>query len=173
MNKTETMKIIAFLEQLYPSNRELTADTISAWHAVIGEYDYQVAWQAAKQVAGTWDGYTMPPPAAVVKQIKLLLPEDNTAIELWRVVERMIKRGTVLTEEEFQAAPEPIKRYFGGRSAIKDLALLDIENLPNERARFLNNIGKIQQQETAKKKLPPNVARLISKQNEKLRLGNG
>ena len=143
MNKTETAKIVAYLRELYPNGAKVTSDTVSAWHTVIGEYDFQLAWECAIMLAKEWEGFTMPPPAVLVRKIRSVLPADKTAIELWREAERLIRRGVVLTEEEFNAASEPVKLYFGGRSAIRDLALLSVSELPNERARFLRNVGPI------------------------------
>ena len=143
MTKNETAKIVAYLRELYPNGAKVTSDTVSAWHTVIGEYDFRLAWECAVLLAKEWEGYTMPPPAVLVKKIRSVLPADKTAIELWREAERLIHRGLVLTEEEFNAASEPVRVYFGGRSAIRDLALLSVDQLPNERARFLRNVGPI------------------------------
>lgn len=148
MTKQETAKILAYLRELYPNGAKVTADTVSAWHTVIGEYDFRIAWDCTVSLAKEWDGYTMPPAAALAKKIRSVLPGDDTAIELWREAEKLIRRGTVLTDDEYESASEPIRRYFGGRSAIRDLALLDIDELPNERARFLRNIPAIIERQT-------------------------
>lgn len=142
MTKGETAKIMAYFRELYPNGPKVTAATVNAWHTVLGEYPYRAAWECAVELAKEWDGYTMPPPAALAKKMRMVA-SDDTAVGLWREAEKLIKRGTVLTEEEYQAAPEPIKAYFGGRSAVRDLALLDITAMPNERARFLRHIGEI------------------------------
>ena len=144
MNKRETSQVVAYLREVYPQGAPVTEATINVWHDVLGEYQYQVAWEAARQVAGEWVGYTMPPPAAVKQKIKQMVPHYQTGIELWRDAEKAIKRGTRMTQDEFEQLPEAVQTYFGGVSAIRDLALLDKSQLPNERARFLNSINVIQ-----------------------------
>ena len=103
----------------------------------------------------------MPPPSEIIRQAEMLMPEDTTAIDLWRIAERQIKRGTVITQEDFDRLPAPVRRYFGGPSAIRDLALLDMEQLPNERARFLRQIGGIVEQDKARANLPPDAKQAI------------
>lgn len=154
MNKRETSQVVAYLREVYPQGAPVTEATINVWQDVLGEYPYQVAWEAARQVAGEWVGYTMPPPAAVKQKIKQMMPQDQTAIELWRVAERAIKRGTVMTQDEFEQLPEAVQTYFGGVSAIRDLSLLDKSQLPNERARFLRNIEVVQARIDAQKTNP-------------------
>lgn len=144
MTKQETAKVMAYLREAYPQGAQITQNTINVWHDVLGEYPYQVAWEAARQVAGEWVGYTMPPASTIKQKIKQMMPNDQTGIELWRTAEKAIKRGTRMTQEEFDQLPEPVRLYFGGVSALKDLALLDKSQLPNERARFLNNVNAIQ-----------------------------
>lgn len=173
MTKQETVKILAYLREVYPQGKDVTRNTINVWHDLLVGYPYEVAFEAAKNTARTWEGYTMPPPSEVIRQIEILLPEDTTKIELWRIAERQIKRGTVITQEEFDELPAPIKRYFGGISAIKDLGLLGVEQLPNERARFLNQIDGIIERDKARKNLPPKVATAIDGLVKKLEYKEG
>lgn len=162
MTKRETTKILTILRAFYKTDQD-AVETVNAWHTILEGYDYQVAEVAVRNFAknDTRDYQTFPGVGQIVRQIELLMPEDTTAIDLWRIAEQQIKRGTVITQEEFNALPAPIKRYFGGPSAIRDLALLDMEQLPNERARFLRQIGGIVEQEKARANLPPDVRQAI------------
>lgn len=161
MTRQETTKILAYLREIYPQGKEVTKNTVSVWHDLLAGYPYEVAFQAAKNTARTWKGYIMPPPSEIIRQAEMLMPEDTTAIDLWRIAERQIKRGTVITQEDFDRLPAPVRRYFGGPSAIRDLALLDMEQLPNERARFLRQIGGIVEQDKARANLPPDAKQAI------------
>ena len=165
MTIQETTKILSYFRELYPNGEKATNATVNAWHTVIGEYDFEVAWECAMDLAKEWDAYTMPPPAALVKRIRSVLPTDMTAIELWREAERLIRRGLVLTEEEFSKAPEPIRVYFGGRSAIRDMALLSAEELPYERARFLKNIAPIIERASVMEALSDEAKKAIASGN--------
>ena len=161
MTELETGKVVAYLREAYPQGAPITKNTMNVWHDLLGQYPYEVAWQAARQVASEWVGYTMPPPAAVVQKIRQMMPQQNTGIELWRIAEKAIKRGTRLTQEEFNQLPEPVRTYFGGVSGIRDIAMLDKDQLPNERARFLNNIGTVQARIEAKAALGPAVVKML------------
>lgn len=161
MNKNDTKKIMAYLREAFPNGKPGTELTVMVWHDLLKDYDVEIVEEAARNVVRTWDGYTMPPPAYLIGEIKRLMPEDETAIELWRIAEKAIKRGSVLTEEEFAALPSPVRRYFGGRSAIRDLALLDADQLPNERARFLKHIEIIKKSEDVLRNLPEALTKMI------------
>lgn len=169
MTKSETTKILTIIRAFYKTDQN-AAEMVGAWHTVLADYDYEVAEVAVKNFAKNdkRDYATFPPLGKIVQQIEMLMPENKIGIDLWRIAERQIKRGTVITQEEFDELPAPIKRYFGGVSAIRDLALLDMDQLPNERARFLNNIERIIDQEKARKNLPPKVAEAIDGLAKKL-----
>lgn len=146
MTREETIKVLAYLRELYPNGKNVSKNTVTVWHDLLEKYEYPLVTTATKEVAQNYTGYTMPPPAEIINQIRLMANNDS-AIELWRIAENAIRKGTVLTEEEFKSLPVPVQKYFGGRSAIKDLALLDNSSIPNERARFINNIGIIEAKE--------------------------
>lgn len=148
MTKQETAKILTLLRELYPQGKEITEQTVNAWHAILADYDYKLMWGITKEIAGEWDGYTMPPPATLVKKYKSLT--EPSAIEYWNVAEKAIRKGRGFTKEDFEKLPPPVQKYFGGVSAIRDLGLMDIENLPYEKARFLKQIKIISDREEYK-----------------------
>lgn len=163
---------MTYLRELYPQGKDVTVHTVSAWHDLLADYPYEVAFEAAKNVARTWKYLTLPLPAAVIEQIDNILPEDDTPIELWRIAERQLKRATIMTQEDFESLPVPVQRYYGGVSGMRDIALLDIGELPNERARFLKHIVRIMEQEKARASLPPDVRQAIDGMVKKLEYKN-
>lgn len=167
MSREETTQVLAYLREMFPQGKPVTKNTVSAWHDLLEEYPYEIVWESAKNAVRTWEGMTMPPLAVLINQIKNLQPND-TEIELWRIAEQQIKRGTVMTQEDFDALPEPIRAYFGGVSAFRDLALLEHSELPNERARFINNIGKIVARQEAQARIPENVKCMLDGMVKKL-----
>lgn len=161
MTKEETAKILAYFRELYPQGNPPTKATVNAWFDLIRDYNYRIAWEAAKNVAHTWEFGFMPPPGILLEQIRLLAIPDNTDIELWRIAEKAIHRGTVLTRQEFEQLPEEVQIYFGGVSAIKDLALSEKEQTDFERARFLKQIPSIRSQIQARAAIPADLRQML------------
>lgn len=161
MNKQETAKVIAYLREMYPQGASPTQATVNAWADLFADVPYEVAWSAAREVCRTWNGYAMPPAAALFKVIEQAQADNKTAIEKWRVVEKLIKRGTRLTQSEFDEQDEDIKAYFGGVSAIRDLALLNQDEIPNERARFLKAMPAIKERIETQNRLPQSVQNML------------
>lgn len=162
MTKEETAKILAYFRELYPQGDSPTKATVNAWFDLIHEYDYRIAWEAAKNVARTWEFGFMPPPGILLEQIRLIIVPESTDIELWRIAEKAIRRGTVFTKEEFNQLPEELQIYFGGVSAIRDLALSEIEQVSFERARFLKQIPNIRSRVRAQAALPAEVKQMLA-----------
>ncbi len=161
MNRQETMKVLALLREAYPNGAEITEMTVNMWTDLFSEVPYEVAWAAAKEVCRTWDGYTMPPPAELFKVIRNADERTRTLMEKWRKVEKLIKRGTRLTQDDFDELDDDIKAYYGGVSALRDLALLDMSELPNERARFLKHMPFIQERLETQKRIPADVQAML------------
>ena len=161
MNRQETMQVLALLREAYPQGAEITEMTVNVWADLFSDTPYEVTWEAAKEVCRTWEGYTMPPPAELFKVIRNADSRTRTLMEKWRKVEKLIKRGTRLTQEEFDKQDEDIKAYFGGVSAIRDLALLNMDEIPNERARFLKHMPAVQERIEAQARLPQSVREML------------
>ena len=159
MNKQETLKVITYLREAFPNGSEVTQNTVNVWHDILGGYEFRVVWECMRQVAIEWDGYTMPPPAAIIK--KMRTAQENNHIELWNIAEKMIRKGTILTVGEFRDAPVEIQTWFGDVSRIRELALMPPEQTANERARFLKGIPAIKEKIQTRKSLSNDVLTLI------------
>ena len=160
MTKNELLKIITYLREAFPNGSEITENTVNVWFDLLGEYDYRLAWECMRQVARNWDGYTMPPPSAIIKRINSA-SAGNSDIEIWNEADKLISRGTVLTREEFEAASPIIQSYFGSVNRIRELALMDAGQTANERARFLRQVPKIREKVETRSALPADVLAMI------------
>lgn len=140
MTKQETAKIITLLREFYPQGKDITEMTVNAWHELLKEYDFELMWNIAKEVAKDYEGYTMPPPAALIKKARSM---DNNALEMWHEAVKAIRKGTVLTKEEFESLPKPVQMYFGDVMAIKELAIMEQDQIAYEKARFINNYSNL------------------------------
>ena len=169
MNRKEVAQIIATLKTFYPNGETVTDDTIDAWEWIIGEYDYKTFWACMKQVIDEWDGYTMPPPAAIIKKMKQAEDTDKY-IDLWNEADKLICKGTILTNDEFKRASPEVQRYFGSVARIRELALMPLEQTANERARFLKQIPEICEHYKVRKELPAEVVNVIDGITERKQL---
>lgn len=169
MNRKEVAQILATLKTFFPNGEPITDDTINAWEWLIGEYDYKTFWACMKDVIDEWEGYTMPPPATIIKKMNKAGAED-TYIDLWNEAEKLIRKGTVLTGEEFRQASKEVQRYFGNVARIRDLALMPPEQTANERARFLKQIPEICEHYRLREKLPDEVLAVIDGVSERKQL---
>jgi len=165
MNRKEMLEVLAYLREIYPNGKPITDLTVTVWQDIFSGYDPETIKRAAKKTAMEYRGYTMPSPADVLAYVSD--PDQETDIELWRIAERWIRRGTVMKRNDFESLPEEIKLYFGGVSAFRDLALLEAEYLPNERARFIKAMPGIRQRVREREALPESLRLFLESENEK------
>lgn len=93
MTRQETILIMAYLRELYPNGKEITKETIDVWYDVLKDYDYETVKEATRETARTYEGYTMPPPAFIVRHItktpklKLYIAEPEMTEEQRRLAD--------------------------------------------------------------------------------------
>lgn len=172
MSKQETAKIVAYLHELYPNGKPITDLTIEAWHMALQGYDFHLVQAVMGEVIKEWDGYTMPPPAVLIKKIEGS-KEKDLYIDLWNEADKLISKGTILTKEEFEKASPEVRRYFGSVARIRELALLPPEETANERARFLRQVPSIRENIKARESLPQEVLDLIDGVADRKKLKGG
>lgn len=169
MDRVETLKIVGTLREAYPNGPAITENTINLWAELLSPYEYDVVWHFTLELCREWTGYTMPPPAALIRKIENA--KDNSLyIDLWNEAEYLISRGTIITAEEFENASPEIKRYFGSIARIKELALMPSGETANERARFLKQVPSIRESIRTREALPPNVLKMIDGVTERKQL---
>lgn len=169
MDRVETLKIVGTLREAYPNGPAITENTINLWAELLRPYEYEVVWHFTLELCREWTGYTMPPPAALIRKIENA--KDNSLyIDLWNEAEYLISRGTIITAEEFENSSPEIKRYFGSIARIKELALMPSGETANERARFLKQVPSIRESIRTREALPPNVLKMIDGVTERKQL---
>lgn len=141
MNRIDTLKIIGTLREAYPNGAEITENTVNLWLAKLEPYDFEKAWQCTIELLGEWDKCTMPPPAALIKKLDSI-PSARKA-ELRHEADQLIRKGSVLTFEEFEKASPEIKEYFGSLAALRRLANMTIEQADRELERFQKELPNI------------------------------
>ncbi len=173
MTKQETGKIIALLEAYYELKKD-PKTTVNAYHLVLQGYDYIVVEQAVINLAreDRREYSQFPSVGAIVSQIELISGKDDTAAELWTLVEKASRNGYYGCVEEFNKLPEVCQKWLGSPSALRELSLSDMNILQTvTRGQFLKTIEVIKKREKAKKALPEDIRKLI--QNANLQLESG
>lgn len=165
----ETAELLAMLREYFPSGQPITKDTINAWGLIFEDVDYGLISAILPEIIKEWDGYTMPPPAVFFKHLERC-KDKGSDIELWNIADRLISKGTILTDDEFKQAPKEIQIYFGTVARIRDLALMPPEETANERARFLRQMPEIKKRIKARDALPVDVKNMIDGVSERKQL---
>lgn len=134
MNKAETARILATFREAYPNGAEITESTVNLWATILAPYEYAEAWQGAVELIGEWDGFTMPPPAALVK--KLDAKNTDRFADLREEADRLLRRGSTLTWDDFWASSPEIQEHFGSVARLKRIAQMPAEQADRELDRF-------------------------------------
>ena len=119
MTRQETVVIITLLAGNYESFSKRTQTDeqvkiiVDTWYSCLGDLNYKLVLQAVKK---TMIESPYPPTIHDIRKnaIDLITPKNNTTpIEAWNEAYRLITRGTVVTQEEFDEEPEEISKFFG------------------------------------------------------------
>lgn len=168
MNKTEMTKILAVLRTYFPNGVEASKTVVEAWHMIFEKVPYELMNNAVKEVVSEWEGYTMPPPGVFMS--KLRQTNQASAVELWNEAHNLMRRGTILTQDEFEQASPEIVKYFGSVARIRQLATMPVEEVEFEKQLFMKHVPSIQGQQIHKKQLADNTKALLEGLSERMKV---
>lgn len=166
MTLQETQKVLMILKKAYPryyteSTKEEVQETLLFYHDMFSEYPVEIVITALKNYIKVNE---YPPTiAGLQKQIDLIIADEDTDIELWNEFEKACRKGSRITQEEFESLSEPIKKWCRDVSQIRDLSKLDIGTFNTViKGQFLKTITKIKEREKALKEIPYEVRQKLS-----------
>lgn len=91
-----------------------------------------------------------------------LVTDSTTDSELWNECIRMLRRGTVMTQDEFDKASAPVKAWLRDLRSVRELALMDATTVNTVvRGQFLKTIGQVQKSIKARQAIPGEVLEQI------------
>lgn len=162
MKKSETVQIIALLAGNYESIANKTdkqkAMMLNTWQECLGDLDYLLVQQAVKKAI---INSPYPPTIHDIRKnaIEIKNPvQTRTAIEAWNEAYRMICKGSILTQEEFDEARPEVKKFFGSVRQVSELAKTDLEVVNSvTKGQFLKQYEIIVQREQERQMLPPQM----------------
>lgn len=85
MTKAEFAHVLKFLADALPGVRPLTADSVRAYHALLGDLPLRVFQLAAQKVALEHEWNTFPSPAELRRVAGEVVAEDVTPAEAWKL----------------------------------------------------------------------------------------
>lgn len=169
MTKTETGKILALMREMFPQGKDITAETIKAWHWLIGECDYAIAEQAVKELAMKYEGYSFPAPAHLIEEIRLISGNKADYGKLWDALVRAAKNSTYGAKEEFEKLPPDVQRFLGSPTVLKDFGLIEPNVLQTVvKASFNKTMPKIVEQREVQERLPDEIRQAITEAKQRM-----
>lgn len=172
MNRQETIQVITLLAGNYDSiaKKDKTQKSlmIDTWLECLGDLDYKIVLNAVKK---TIINSSYPPTIHEVRRnaIEIVNPSNsNTPVEAWNEAYKMICRGSVITEEEFQRHSEEVKMFFGSVRQVRELAKSDINSVNTVvKGQFLKQYEILQQRKREQKLLPTDLQTMVLAISEK------
>lgn len=165
MNREETKKVLKILSTAYPRyfadmSKEDKIDQINLYQDMFGECPVEVVIVALKNYIKANE---YPPSiAGLQKQIGLLEPKQDDAVELWNILCKACSRGSIFTQKEFNELPAPIKAWCGDIAQIRELSQMDAATFNSvTRGQFLKTIPVIVERQKAQAALPESARKLL------------
>ena len=166
MEKSETKKLLEILKTAYPKTyqnitEEQARNMLSLYFDMFKEYETEIVVVALKNYIKANE---FPPTiAGLQKQIDLIISDEDTDIELWNEFEKACRKGSRITQEEFESLSGPIKKWCKDVSQIRELSKLDTGTFNTViKGQFLKTITKIKEREKALKEIPYEVRQKLS-----------
>ena len=134
MTREETALIIKTLRLSYPGFYSKYkpgdfTDLVALWATMFADEDAVIVTEAVKNLIRTHTGF--PPEIADVnakiEEMTRAATGEPTDEEYWTILRRALADGTWGAQKQFDALPEPLKRYCGSPSWLRDHATMDTD----------------------------------------------
>jgi hypothetical protein len=164
MNKQETAQIITLIAGNYQTvadkTREQKQMMINTWHECLNDLQYNVVLSATKKCIIE---SPYPPTIHDVRKnaTEIMNPSDNrTPIEAWQEAYQMICSGTYMTQNEFNAHSDEVKRFFGSVENLRSYSTNEDFNIDVVRSNFISQYDRICKTTQEIKMIPPKLLEL-------------
>lgn len=156
MKKEDLIKVFGYAELLWNTFKpEITEEKSNMqnrlWFDFLKHYDLEVVYSAMRDFAKESDFCNIAKVADKCETITRLLRNEITAEEIWENFTQTLKevketRYSNKLEEIFNSLDESLKRFVGGWRTLKDMSMLEFDQLQFERSRFIKNYYEINKQ---------------------------
>lgn len=167
MDREDTKKVLKILATAYPRyfanmDKGDKIDQVNLYLDMFGGYPTEAVVVALKSYIK--DNEYPPSIAGLQKQIDLLLPDENNAVELWNILAKAVKRGSIVTQEEFNRLPKPIRTWCGDLAQLRELGMMDISAFNTvTRGQFLKTVPVLVERENAQGQLTQEIRDMLSR----------
>ena len=169
MDKAEAGKLLLEIDAAYPKYLDkVTPAKMQAmanmWALVLENFSLQEAERGLESYVATDTTGFAPSPGQIIARIRAFNHEASmSAEEAWRVVEMAVQHALRDAQETYDAFPDAIKMAIGSPGALRDMAMLDTQQLETvEHSQFIRAYNTIQQREEIKARTPMSAARLLA-----------
>ena len=166
MKRDEVIAILGILKTAYPRfyanlTKEEAEQTITLWQEMFADSDIDAVKVAVKNLINT---FQFPPTIADVKNelYKLYQGDQKQDVELWNELKSALRNGIYYADEIFQKLSKELQLFLGNPSSLKELAMMDIEEVDTvQKGIFLKQMPIIKQREKEKQVMLPERTKFV------------
>lgn len=167
MSRDNIIAILGILRTAYPrfyANMKKTEaeETISLWQEMFSDTDIRILTIAVKRLITHFE---FPPTIAdVKKEILKITTKQESNIDYWQEVLKMMSNALYMKKEEFDNYSDICKRFFGNVDNLRSYGVMEKqEAINNIQPRFLKYAENYQKQEKENMMLPSNYKEMVQK----------
>ena len=167
MSRDNIIAILGILKTAYPrfyANMKKTEaeETISLWQEMFSDTDIRILTIAVKRLITHFE---FPPTIAdVKKEILKITTKQESNIDYWQEVLKMMSNAHYMKKEEFDTYSDICKRFFGNVNNLRSYGVMEKQEVINNiQPRFLKYAENYQKQEKENMMLPSNYKDMVQK----------
>lgn len=167
MSRDNIIAILGILRTAYPrfyANMKKTEaeETISLWQEMFSDTDIRILTIAVKRLITHFE---FPPTIAdVKKEILKITTKQESNIDYWQEVLKMMSNAHYMKKEEFDTYSDICKRFFGNVDNLRSYGVMEKQEVINNiQPRFLKYAENYQKQEKENMMLPSNYKDMVQK----------
>ena len=167
MSRDNIIAILGILKTAYPrfyANMKKTEaeETISLWQEMFSDTDIRLLTISVKRLITHFE---FPPTIAdVKKEILKITTKQESNIDYWQEVLKMMSNALYMKKEEFDTYSDICKRFFGNVDNLRSYGVMEKQEVINNiQPRFLKYAENYQKQEKENMMLPSNYKDMVQK----------
>lgn len=133
----------------------------NTWYECLKDLNFKLVLEATKQVMIK---SPFPPTIADIRKnaVEIVNPTEYKPLEDWEECHKMMSRGSIMTQEEFNSHSDICKKFIGSLQQLRTYAMTDIEVINTVvKSNFLKQYDIAKKQESEDKLLPANARERI------------
>lgn len=157
MTRKEIRKMLRIIEIEYPSAfKDMTEKDmvlkLNLWESQFAPYDKDIVLKAFYNCIAKSE--FAPKISSIFEEMNKLETGGDEEQALWEQLAKLCGRASVVTQEEFEVLPEPLKKWLRNLQILKELGQLDADIFNSvTRGQFFKEIKPIIESEKAKERV--------------------